>query len=265
MTISAPASCRPLERRDLEDVVHLMTTSFLPERSPYMVGTQHGWGRFVEVALEHPTQFPHQRLVVAEVDGRVAGFADFRVPGDGTGHLSYICVAPTARRRGVARALLAACVGEAGPLRSVSLDVFEDNAPARALYQALGFVQVDAATWWRSPLQAGVADPSLQLEGLPASMAAHARYGFCELKGSRAGQQVRYGRMGESVLRFFTQDDFDDPRVGEALVAEFPGLAESFVVLPADRRPSRPGAEAINTSMRMTTDDVQALVPGSGA
>lgn len=53
-----------------------------------------------------------------------------------------IAVAPRARRRGVARALLAESVGRAvlAGADAMFLEVAVDNAPAIALYQALGFV-----------------------------------------------------------------------------------------------------------------------------
>ncbi len=94
---------RALTRADLAVVGSLVADSFEARLAPFMIATQHGWADFVGVALDHPGHFPAQRLHVAEVDGRVVGFADFRAPGDGTGFLSYICVAPAARGRGIAR------------------------------------------------------------------------------------------------------------------------------------------------------------------
>jgi ribosomal-protein-alanine N-acetyltransferase len=52
-----------------------------------------------------------------------------------------LAVAPEARRRGRARALLKAAQAHAaaGGARRLVLEVAEDNAPARALYAAAGF------------------------------------------------------------------------------------------------------------------------------
>lgn len=51
-----------------------------------------------------------------------------------------LAIAPSARRRGVARAVLAALQLQAGAQGStLGLRVREDNHPARALYAALGF------------------------------------------------------------------------------------------------------------------------------
>jgi ribosomal-protein-alanine N-acetyltransferase len=56
-----------------------------------------------------------------------------------------IAVAPEARRRGAGRRLIAAAVARAeqaarrGPVRALRLSVAEDNAAARALFEAAGF------------------------------------------------------------------------------------------------------------------------------
>jgi ribosomal protein S18 acetylase RimI-like enzyme len=116
------------------------------------------------------------RHLVAEVDGRIAG-AVHLVTGDGPpagmtrtliravgpwtalralvvlsllahegvrpdeAYLDELAVAPWARRRGVGRALLEACVreGRRAGRRRLTLGVTTDNAPARALYAAAGF------------------------------------------------------------------------------------------------------------------------------
>ena len=56
-------------------------------------------------------------------------------------YLDELAVAPWARRRGVGRALLDACVheGRRAGRRRLTLWVTTDNAPARALYAAAGF------------------------------------------------------------------------------------------------------------------------------
>ena len=70
-----------------------------------------------------------------------------------TGELAGIFrlhVAPEARRRGVARRLLAACAAEApGALLYAQVEV--DNAPAQALFAAAGFTRSHGYHYRRRP------------------------------------------------------------------------------------------------------------------
>lgn len=250
---------RPLVRADLAIVGPLVRASFDAGLAPFMTATQHGWADFVGVALDHPEHFGAQRLRVAELDDQVVGFADFRVPGDGTGFLSYICVAATARGRGIARELFASCVREAGDLHTVALDVFEDNEPARSMYTGLGFEDGDVLVWWRAPVRAVAADPVV-LTGLPTALAALERYGFCELSGTRRGEAVSCGRIGSTVLRLFTAEDFDDASLAASLARDFPDLTATFGALPDSYEPTAVDAEPFNRVIRMTTHDLPRLL-----
>jgi len=86
--------------------------------------------------------------LIAERDGERVGFLVLLVdvPDEVTqarqGFIAYMAVSPKVRRSGVARALLGAAVEEARGqgLPHLSLMVSNDNAPARALYAAAGFV-----------------------------------------------------------------------------------------------------------------------------
>ncbi len=90
---------------------------------------------------------------VAEVDGEVVGFALwFRTFSTWTGRpgiwLEDLYVRPSARRRGLGRALvrtLAAEAAEAGMAR-LEWSVLDWNAPARAFYASLGAVAMDEWT-----------------------------------------------------------------------------------------------------------------------
>jgi ribosomal-protein-alanine N-acetyltransferase len=92
----------------------------------------------------------HLRFLVAEEAGRgpgpggagprLVGYVVALVMAD-EGEIADVAVAPAARRRGIARALLErmrAEVMEAG-VRALYLEVRESNAAARALYDSLGF------------------------------------------------------------------------------------------------------------------------------
>ena len=82
---------------------------------------------------------------VAEEDGRLFGFAFATVPREtpDLGHVTDLYVEPSRRRRGLGRALMArvaAALQERG-VGHIGLDVRVDNAPARTLYDTLGFVE----------------------------------------------------------------------------------------------------------------------------
>ncbi|MDE6590744.1 MAG: ribosomal protein S18-alanine N-acetyltransferase [Oscillospiraceae bacterium] len=81
-------------------------------------------------------------LLALGEDGAVLGYAVLSVVLD-EGNLDNIAVAPEARRRGVADALLSALTGFGRDrLSALMLEVRASNAPAIALYEKHGFASV---------------------------------------------------------------------------------------------------------------------------
>ena len=86
-------------------------------------------------------------LLVAEIDGRVVGFAELVANPQHPRHshvaeLNMVCTHPDFGGRGVGRSLTEAVLDLADNwlnLRRLGLIVFEDNAPAIGLYEKLGF------------------------------------------------------------------------------------------------------------------------------
>jgi GNAT superfamily N-acetyltransferase len=80
------------------------------------------------------------RLFVVEEGGRLVATTLLSFPAR-AGFLSMVVVDPAYRRRGYARSLIARATAAAARRgrRFVALDVLESNAPARALYDSLGF------------------------------------------------------------------------------------------------------------------------------
>ena len=95
----------------------------------------------------------HMRVLVAEESGRaegggglapvLVGYVLALVMAD-EGEIADVAVAPRARGRGVARALLDQIIADmvAEGVRALYLEVRESNAAARALYRSLEFEQV---------------------------------------------------------------------------------------------------------------------------
>jgi len=94
-------------------------------------------------ALSRLVALPKMHARLAETDGLPAGFV-LALVVSGEAEVLTLCVDPTARRRGVARALLADlyAAARAACATRVVLEVAADNETARSLYAAEGFAAV---------------------------------------------------------------------------------------------------------------------------
>lgn len=81
---------------------------------------------------------PFSRYMVAESEGVVAGYIGLKHTADEL-HVVNIAVRPESRRQGLARRLLRAALADHPEALNVYLEVRPSNAPARALYESLGF------------------------------------------------------------------------------------------------------------------------------
>ena len=80
-------------------------------------------------------------VLIAELDGDVAGYAVARQPNPRRAHLNDIYVRPAARRRGVAKELIGAVTSEMRErgVEALTLGVDVRNTVARTVYRRLGF------------------------------------------------------------------------------------------------------------------------------
>jgi [ribosomal protein S18]-alanine N-acetyltransferase len=124
---------RPFASGDLAAVAAIEKQSF---SDPW------NWAMFASELQDRDYNFG--RVAVDEENGDIAGYCFFWiVPGD-EAQISNIAVHPQRRRQGIAQLLLEETIRE-GRLReatSVSLEVREANAPARAFYAKMGFIEV---------------------------------------------------------------------------------------------------------------------------
>ena len=122
------------------------------------------------IAALHDVEFPDTyasaaRLVAGQLDGtrvtlvatvgadHVAGYAAGEVHDDGEGFVDFVVVDPADRGRGVGRRLVVALTRRLlaqAPLGRVALTVQDHRAPARALYQGLGFRSDGTLVGYRS-------------------------------------------------------------------------------------------------------------------
>lgn len=93
-------------------------------------------------------------VLVAVLSRRVVGYAAGQIQPDGQGYVDYLAVAEEARRQGIGRALLVYLVRgilARSSTARVSLTVEDHRAPARRLYEALGFTSDGSIVGYRTP------------------------------------------------------------------------------------------------------------------
>ena len=110
------------------------------------------------VGMDEAASAVRRCFFVAEVEGRLVGFAVGKVIGssEGVGELESVAVEAVARRGGVGKALCAAVAGwcrECGAAR-LELEVRAGSAGAISLYAGLGFVVVGRRVgYYREPVE----------------------------------------------------------------------------------------------------------------
>jgi ribosomal protein S18 acetylase RimI-like enzyme len=107
--------------------------------------SRHAAGEVLVAVVDH--------AVVGSVTYCPAGTAFAELSDPGEAEFRMLAVDPAARGRGVAKALIAACVERAGAegLARLVLSVIAHNHAAAALYASVGFTRVPARDWRPSP------------------------------------------------------------------------------------------------------------------
>lgn len=102
-----------------------------------------GTSAWSEALIRDDYRYGSSRYRGIELDGELAGYAVYGFDGDAF-HLMNLAVVASARRRGLARALLTDCLAEARRVgaHEVWLEVAVTNASALGLYRDAGFQQV---------------------------------------------------------------------------------------------------------------------------
>ncbi len=113
---------------------------------------------WAEQSIASELDNPLSLWLVAEEDGVLAGYVGSQTVL-GESDMMNLAVQPAYRRRGVAQALVEALIAQLGERGShcLSLEVRVSNAPARALYEKLGFSQVGRRkNYYRHPMEDGL-------------------------------------------------------------------------------------------------------------
>jgi ribosomal protein S18 acetylase RimI-like enzyme len=114
----------------------------------------------------------HAEVYVYESDGELLGSVTFCPPGSpyqeiaaaGQGEFRMLAVSPTARKQGVASALVEKCIERCRQLglRDLVICTMPTMTSAKALYERFGFVRAEALDW--SPV------PDVELIGYQATI-----------------------------------------------------------------------------------------------
>lgn len=250
---------RRLRSEDIPFVTAMLRESFSRSLWPYMTYTQDGVGSFLDVAVSYPLSVQPRYLVVAadERSDLPLGFADFRPSDNKTALLSYICVDRRAQGQGLATQMFRSFLHTHPGLHTVALDTFRENARARSLYESWGFSRQSTAVWVTRAVPPA-AEP-LRIVDLPVSLAAHRAYGFCELRMDSPEAATKIGVLGESVVRCFDRDSFENDSLLASARGLLGGLTTAFAVLPeAVGQDLKVPHDALLLSDRMTMDLVQS-------
>lgn len=227
------SAVREFRLEDVNHVTGMVRGSFDRRFWPFMAYAQQGIAEFLSVALRFPTSAPRNRSYVSVGPGGVEGFADFRVTSDEEAFLSYICVMPQARGRGVATSLIEQFLANHPKLEHLRLDVFRENAPAIAMYSKLGFEREHSSIWVTRPMPP--ARGAAEIVELSKSLAALHLYGFCELEVSSAPAPapapVRLGILGNKVVNCRTPEVFQNDTLLAALRNTFEDAETAFAVI----------------------------------
>jgi ribosomal protein S18 acetylase RimI-like enzyme len=113
------------------------------------------WHRYLEMIADVPSRADRTTILVAVDEGRIVGSATLELtertehddeplrPGES--HIRMLGVAPDARRRGVARALMLGCMARARDEGKtfMTLHTTPTMGAAQRMYESLGFVRGD--------------------------------------------------------------------------------------------------------------------------
>lgn len=143
------------------------------------------------------------RFLVAEIGGNVVGMSAWRYEGEDV-FLNYLFVHPSAQGCRVGTVLWARgmAVMERRGIRSLSIDVYEENVRAAAWYRSLGLEPVATRLLMAVPLGEGKDEQSEWASTyLGDGDEAYARYGFSQFTLTTQRAAYAIGRLGQKYFR----------------------------------------------------------------
>lgn len=246
---------------DVNEVHALVSTSFEPKLRPYMTSAQPGAARFLDAFVRYGALRPDRCYRVARsAEGSLLGYADLRLTGESTSFLSYIAVAPEARGRGVAGAILDSFLAEHPDVSSMELDVFAQNVAARGLYEKRGFSSKNRTEWWvRKPPAPSRVPAEWVLNNAADATAWANSFGFCEYQFDTGVSLRRFGQIGAETLKCYSARDFQDDGLLSAVTAIIPTIQRVLFVGESDLGPPVSDCYSINSSLRMACHSLRTF------
>jgi ribosomal protein S18 acetylase RimI-like enzyme len=200
---------RPAEPQDAEAIVTLVRGSFSPERLETTIYGSDGVGAFLRLRMALPSRLRDTRSLIAVAESAVTGFCELRLAD--TVFLNYICVETETQGAGLGRKLLARALrSEPVGCERMTLDVFADNARARAWYTRLGFVDETTTDWLGASLGQIPAAEAGRVEGWPQAEASQRAFGFSEFVARTDLGKYTVGRLGTKWFRVPTPEAWAD-------------------------------------------------------
>jgi len=206
-------------------------------------------------------------MLVFERDGAVVGYTSTRML-ETAAHVTHVSVAPEARRTGVGRALMHATADKvrARGLGEWHLNVKDNNVPAIALYESLGFRRMYRAAFTRLPWERTGALPEeagLACSLLPPEHEREVEATFGILAGRLGATRARGGRVIAQVRdaggAAVAVGSFDPKHPGAfPFCAARPACAR--VLLEGLRPHARPGDSWLGVAVENNDALVDALV-----
>ena len=243
-----------LAAEHITSAVELVRASFDARILPYMIYGQQGIARYIEASQPLVGVASHRDARVVIDSDEVIAYAEFDLRRAPAAHLSYVCVAASHRGRGLARQLISAFASDHGELTTLSLDVFDDNTAARAVYQKLGLeAQGEVSEWTVRPLPEAVV-ASLVIEDLPQSLATQSVFGFSSLRIRRDDGFTVLGRLGDTCLRVSSRADYFNDDLLAKVKGAFPMSREALLIAPVNKTADLPGSagKILARSIRMS-------------
>jgi hypothetical protein len=201
-------------------------------------------------------------MMVAEEAGEALGYVFYR-PLDGVMHLVHIAISPTARRRGVGRALFEETIrrGKAAGANTLFLNVKPENSAAIALYSRFGLTPVSRSWAFRLRWSVIEAHPAPFLSSVRTVDAADDT-AIEKRHGLAAGILTSHRKQGGRILYAIDPASFTsfDPAFGGAHPFAAESLDHGFSLLRALRPHARPEHEEIMTTIENREEQAKAML-----